>query len=581
MTKEEFERMVDSELDKLQAQARKENDLIIYYEKLLNTNLNSIEFEEKLEQAKYNLQMIKHTIEELDHFLQYPIYARIQTMSDLEIEEYRQLKLDECEEKKETLHTEKNSLVKKLEETYREREDTILKIANNVIGIEKGIQVEERIKNISSRINMIESELIELDHQIGVFRKESPQAIKMIAINQQPFNFYFLYRTNIGFNRNNLKIENPHDAQKLAHLLSERSKINSSYPNKKSTKYWYESIEFWDDLLHPRSTNLFDELYMRANEYGYKSLVDVLSKYRNFTIEYESDLDEIDKVILKFEGAIKSSEKDFNKKFNEEIISRFKEIGKMEDGFEAAVKLYDLMRDNDLLIIKDDSYNIIDQYYKEMKSLKGKIIKNSRIKERIQFLFDEIRDKLAEIGIRIYIGYDRVVICENIRLKIIPESNLIKFLDLYHISADLSIEFHKIFSDSIKIVEKIKELLQESREYYHNFELKKNNDLNKNEEEIRKIVGSDFDLFISNNSLFSDNSLDQQQNYNAIMLSSSQNKINEFLNKVDTEAQNQADIREAELLGISLEELRKKKAPTDDSQFDEVNSSYVPTSRKK
>ena len=103
--------------------------------------------------------------------------------------------------------------------------------------------------------------------------------------------------------------------------------------------------------------------------------------------------------------------------------------------------------------------------------------------------------------------------------------------------------------------------------------------IRQNEAEIRKILGFDFDLFISNNSLFSDSSLDQQRNYNGIVLSSSQYNVNEFLNKVDNEVQK--DIGKAELLNISLEELRSKEVINNDLQIDEVDSSYVPASRKK
>ena len=556
MTKEEFLNMVYAEIDRLKEVQKHHNNLIIIYEKLLQNNPSSQDYKEKLEQSKYNLEIIKNTITQLNHFLKYPIYARINAMSDLEVDEYKQSKITECEGKKDTLNTQKASLLETHKTKKREMNDIIEQFTSEKTDHEKVLQLDESIQTISSRITEIDEELSSLEEQLNFLRTRSLHEIKFAITNKQrEYNFYSLLRNN----SNNFRIANSQDAKKLAQLFSERARIKNAF------RKLYVS-----DLFKHAKNFVGDDL-----------LADSIKQYENLQINSSLELDKFDMLVTELEGKLNTLEKKFNEKFNSKMISRLEKITRIEGDFEFAITIYHFLKENNFLDIKDEDHVVIEQalmkikeYEKSRRSIfnRKKYSLQSDLIKYISYRIKEIYRKFAGLNFGIIVGnvheYERDEIGRIITMRNVPGITGMIEVDLnssdnMHRSIKRILE--KMFcKDDDNVITRARNDVQKLRQ---------------NEAEIRKILGFDFDLFISNNSLFSDSSLDQQRNYNGIVLSSSQYNVNEFLNKVDNEVQK--DIGKAELLNISLEELRSKEVINNDLQIDEVDSSYVPASRKK
>ena len=101
MTKDEFVSMINSELESLKKEYESAKKKVEYFRTVtVNTILESRDYEV----AKYELTMVREKMRVLNRIISLPAYARIQAMSDIEIEEYKKERAEELELKIKELH---------------------------------------------------------------------------------------------------------------------------------------------------------------------------------------------------------------------------------------------------------------------------------------------------------------------------------------------------------------------------------------------------------------------------------------------------------------------------------------------
>lgn len=276
MTKEEFLTIINVELDKLEEECKRCEELVVQ---------NYWNLEER-KHAEFELFEVREKRDRLKNLIYYPIYERIRAMSMAEVEHYRNIKLQEAKEQLEEIEERYGSMyapshLREVDFDYKKISDKVEKYQNCT---------PEEIKDMWIKMR--------LDNKVEVFEKEI-EYVSKYGIESSP-----------EFAR--LSIENLQTKEKLDKLLSElsyaRRRVEDPYVYKKPPYYYHypnkwisptadkyllkskddvKSLE--DDVL--KSERVHEEI-MQKYAFGVEKLQRFYNLYSSLRTNDENGIDE-------------------------------------------------------------------------------------------------------------------------------------------------------------------------------------------------------------------------------------------------------------------------------------------------
>lgn len=231
MTKEEFLKIVDNELERLENDSVNFNQLL---EQLKRENRYGNEFKN----ITYQLSVINREISMLKNLLQLPAYSRIQAMSDVEIEEYKRNKIAELELKIQELDSQQKQEESNFTQLQAEMEQIKKQLGSTVeIEREKALYQSQQLQTEMLKYNskgpfnifaVINRKIEQLKQQQEQIRNKSYQEIKDEIASSIKESNYFTKITDKASSYNMDVTEelllavasNPDKARQMANLLT-------------------------------------------------------------------------------------------------------------------------------------------------------------------------------------------------------------------------------------------------------------------------------------------------------------------------------------------------------------------------
>ena len=176
MTKDEFLSMLSEELENLEEERKAAIQRANYLE------MTSLFDEDKT--ARYQVTLIQKKISTLKDFLHLPAYARIQAMSDIEVEEYKKEKVEELELEIKEIESRKEQAKAKSFQLRAEQEQ-LMNQFESLSGIERDRAIDRGVQ-LSIEINRYDVKsdwgvFASLDKEIEEIRKQQEQIKAMIS----------------------------------------------------------------------------------------------------------------------------------------------------------------------------------------------------------------------------------------------------------------------------------------------------------------------------------------------------------------------------------------------------------------
>ena len=164
MTKEEFTSMLNTELESLKKEYQLARQRVEYFVEVKPTG-------KEFQEAVYQLKIVCQKGKALQSLVTLPAYSRIQAMSDAEIEEYKESKIEELELKIREIQAREEQAKAKLSQLKAEQEQLIAQFGNlsgneREMVIYRGRQLTEEISRY------------DVNNRWGVFAKLKTQIEK-------------------------------------------------------------------------------------------------------------------------------------------------------------------------------------------------------------------------------------------------------------------------------------------------------------------------------------------------------------------------------------------------------------------
>lgn len=493
MTKKEFLSIIESELETLKKEYR---------------------------EVKYHDMIIQEKLNALNKLVSLPIYARIQTMSDTEVEEYKKSKVDELELK-----------IKEIE-SKKEQKD----VKNNLNIISKLEMAKGKLKEYQEQIKAMTSE--ETKKQLSLMIKESDNLAQEIENSKKPIDEFTELKASMTHDNIDSKTRNT-----IASLLAD-------YKNECE-------VEMRDS-----------KGYINIASYGYlpKALIEKMGG-NPYTYEYdisnqENVLNDLIKLVQEFEdGPFKQRQDLFysqctpNKLFN---LVKKREVSTEANPSEVTVDVEFLQQHTDKL--EDGQLAHLESLVGERTKISKKIFKTKDTKSKISTLNHRISQEQGKVYETIIDWYKNEGFFDTT-----------DFLDLNNLERALE-DRKRAFIYSQQEIQELKAAIQ--REKALSYSIHQEHEIKKAKiaQQVRELAG---EKYKETNILFEPI---EQTNYYGHGRSESlrdfaeaQGKIyeKEIIDKVQREAKKQADIRENELKGIS-KKVNPLQAKQVDKQIDEM-----------
>lgn len=494
MTEYEFLTMFNEQLENLE---KEKNNILQKIDYLKETNQQGPEFQG----TSYRLSLIMDKIELIKKLINLPTYARIQAMSDIEIEEYKKNKIKELDIK-----------VKELKEREKQEKDK-----------EELLQLKMEILEIAAKQEEI------------IYKRD--KEIKKELLSEKVARWQFLYQV----------IDN---ASKYSWDSSKRllASVSSDYEKAPQMARLLASYKMLSDELE--SVKVKIDLDYSLPEKLKESFYRVLGIANRDSYNLEEcnlkDVNEFIDIINRFEEKFKCAKNDFNNQFTEQKVS------KLVDNY-YTIKISTGNIDStevDMQFLNQHSDKIYGNKLEELQELinqKNELVnksyKTEDVSRKIKSLEEQIKEKQTKIYREIMKWYDSQ--CEDI-------------LGLSGNISDFRLYGEKSFLErSLQEIAKTQQVITKTKE---TLEVAKTN-LERNREKIEQrktpvvqqiitLTGQDFTE--DDIPLLTD---DYEVNLKKIKTIAYMVEMHRIIDMVQKEGKKQANIKETELRDMTVEQL--------------------------
>ena len=528
MTKEEFLTMVETELAKMEKEYSLASQKVDYFRAINPSG-------KELQDALYECKRISGTCAMLRSLVALPAYARIQAMSDIEIEEYKKEKIEELELEIKKIEDREKECKEELARLKAEQEHLIASF-NKLSGSEKELAVK-RGQEIQTEISRYNSDLswgifTSLKREIEEIRAKQEQ---IRAKTSEEIKKELASEIDKGSNLAR-SIENtstigapvellasvasdPQKTQEMANLLKYYKELSAKAETIKSKMY-----------LPYRVPNKL-VLYLNISS-GYDKATDLVS-----------DPDRLIEIVERFEATFEQEKAKFMEQFTEQKLSKL--LDRKPHSTEVDMAFLKQHSDKIVSVSLEYLQSIVEQRDK----LSKKIIKTESTKQKINSLNYEIEQLQETIYTEITDWYRYY------------NKDILGLRDSVHLYSDISGLRRSLDSmkDDINQSEQaltmVKARIQAAKK---EIEQQRSNIEARKEETAKRIRSLGGDKFEQTDMPYASDRAD----YNVDQIVSAHNSVyqRDVVDRVQQEAQNQANTKEAELRGITIEELLQMKA---------------------
>lgn len=532
MNKEEFLSMLSGELENLKQEYQIAMQGVYYFREV---NLGSKECQE----AEYQAKMVCQKINGLKALVTLPAYARIQAMSDTEIEEYKGSKVEELELKIREIKAREDQETAKLSQLKAEQAQLITQFGSlsgneRARAIYRGRQLSEEISRYG--VNNQWGVFAQLKGEIEAVRKQQQQIKTMTSqeIKQQlsseiKGNHYLARATEWAKEpiSASTKLQasvapNPEKALQMANLLAYYRRLDDEQRQVKGRIHWpgYVPKVLAKRLIY---SNYYDSITGEVN--NPEKLVEIVGE---------------------FEGSFEQAKASFEEQFTEQKLSKL--VGK-EYGIDSSeVDMDFLEQHTDKLNAGELGHlqSLVDQRNK----LSKKTIKTRDTKREITMLNSQITQEQSKIYKEVIGWY------ESQSNELLGIRYGLQFYSLEELNNSLE-RCKEEIGDSERAITEVKERIQQAKAETEQEKQRYETMKTTVAQQIRTLGGKGHEEtgipYAS-----------ERSGYNLDSIASASNQVYqaEVINRVQQEAKNQADIREAELKGITVEQLTNEKANT-------------------
>lgn len=500
MTEKEFLGMISEEIEKINQEKNKikqiENE---FANKDLTTN----------EQHDLNYKKIlnENKIYDLCNLIKLPEYARIQVMSDIEVEEYKKEKINELQLKIDEIKEIINqSKLTKRDVTSKNNVDDLYNIINSL---------QKEINEIKNKTTQ------EIKQQLLLNIKEKDSIEETISFINVSEGTYFDLLGTVGFD--SIK------AYKIANLLKEYKIMSDNLKDERCNIKEFLPSEFYEKLIKYNS-NFFTNISILLD---YNKLVNIILKYEEDFIEAKNIfINEFTEE--KLSQIIYFNYSDILKEFDPNTF-----IDRTKVDFQFLQQHSNKLKDKTLINLK----NIVNK--------RDNLLKQEVKTEDIENEINNLNNQIIRIQSVIYYNLLGWYLSQNMKILGIKSgfsfdiTNLTKNL----VSKQMEIEETQKLINELKIyINNGKELIEQRKKSY---ELKRNLIF----QEFMNLFHSKFE-----NVEIKDCAISIDYNLFLIADCVAKNYERDIIKKILKEAQNQADIKEATLRGISIEQLKQLKS---------------------
>ena len=526
MTKEEFLSMLNTELENLEKDSQSARQRVEYFRAV---NSRGKEFQE----AEYQLKMVRQKVNVLRRLVTLPAYARIQAMSDAEIEEYKKGKIEELELKIKEIQAREEQEKAKLSQLKAEQDQLMAQFGslsgserdraiyrgqqltaeisrydvNNQWGVFANIKREiDEVRKQQEQIKAMTSQ--EIKQQLSSEMKESYNLAQTVEWTRNPINASTELEASVA--------SNPEKAQQMANLLTYYRRLSDEQSQIKGRMYL--------------GYGLPKVLEKKLTEYSY---------YYNSRTNEVNNPDILMETVKEFEGSFEQAKTSFNEQFTEQKLSKL--VGREYGMDSPEVDMEFLQQHTDKL--GDGELDHLQSLVEQRNKLSKKIFKTRDTKWEIENLNNRIKQEQSKIYKEIIGWY------ESQSKDLLGISYGVQFYSLEALQDSLK-RCKEDIGRSEQAITEVKESIQKAKAEME--QQKQSYETRKTEvaQQIRTLGGEkhkETDIPYASD----------RTDYNLEEIANAQSLVyyRDVVDRVQQEAQNQADIREAELRGITVEQL--------------------------
>lgn len=535
MTKEEFLTMINTELENLEIEFQKANNRANHFRQI-DSNIGYSYKSQEQKEANYQLHLISQRLGAIKVLVNLPAYARIQAMSNVEIEAYKKEKIDELSLKIEELKAKESQERAKVHQLKAQQEELLSQYGSlsgtekdNAIYREQKLQIEltkydsNNQHNVFGKIQKEVQEIYKMQEQIqNKTSQEIKNELSAEIKGSTTLTSILEYNSKYGLESSRELLasvaEEPEKAQQMANLLTYYNRVQDEAKEIKVGLY------FEGGLPSELSRRL------KENRDYYDSNTNTLH-----------EPDKLTEIVIEFEETFNQAKNDFMNNFTLKKLSKL--LGKEQGVFSSQVDMNFLQQHKDKL--NNGTLEHLQSLVAQRDKLSKKIIKTKNVKQNIKSLNSRIEQEQNNIYKRIIGWY------KSQSRDILGLSNSVSFWNPNPESLQRDLErLTRDIDDSQRAISEMKENIQKAK-----VELKCQVQKNKDkktavEQQIRTLAGPKFmetDIPYTSNKI--------EHNLNSIVDAASKTHQVEVINRVQQEAQNQADTKEAEIRKMSVEQL--------------------------
>ena len=561
MTKEEFERTFSDKLESLYSKREKLKARLDYIKKIDPYGYSD------QEQIKKELDSINKEISLIQNLIYLPIYERIMASSDEEIAAYKEERKKDIDLKISSVEAKISLIQKEIENLNSKEEENIEKFSKADNKQQEAALLEEGKKIISERIQK-EEEIEKLNKELEdrkktkeIFDSKTPSELKeemAAGINNEHSSQIFVMNNTVqGIKAN----ENDSTTKLLASLNGNQEKIDALK----------QALNRLLTFRKSGSSKVDFPLYY-ISQLKIAGQIEKEWYYDGFKVHSKKNLDDILEKLEKYEKEVLEQKELFDKEFTEEKLKPIYDLEeKSRREQEDTVDLVYLRSNIDKLgsageAELSDLISLINQ----KEALEKKRFKTRSVKEDIEILKEEIKKQEDKLYRKIYAWY------ESTRASKMPE--LVSSLDSpsYNLERFIKNAQEKA-NEKLESISKFKQHVLETKAKADKRDIEREETRKRIIADILAIVGPEFKeedipYFSDENGI---NDLDSLVKYASLKL-----ETGKAITEIKQEAQRQADAKEAEIKGITVEqllELRKQaEAAKASQQATAVETPVVP-----
>lgn len=516
MTKDEFLSMISSELEILKKEYQSAKQRAEYF-RLIDHQAK------EYREAFYQFKVVSEKIHMIEDLVSLPAYARIQAMSDAEVEEYKKDKTEELKLKIKEIESKEQQAKEKLSLLKSEQEELIAQFGS--------LTGSKRDENIL-RGKQLAKELYEYDadNQFGIFAKLKKE-LEEVKKQQEKIETMTQQEVRQQLSSEIKFVDKIAKEVELTKKSIDASKIKSLDPQKALsmtdlTKSYYKLV---DKQTHVKNVVTIDQTRL---PYALIEKIGMSSHYDRYLGTQVIDPEVLMEKVQKFED-------DFEKvcaQFTKEKL--FKLVDKR--GIDSIEVDIDFLQQHADKLRTESELSSLQDSIKERNKLSKKTFKTKDVKHRIEnlnYMIREAQRKAYEEIILWYIYRSREFLKVSISFDAFS-SNQFKYTFE---------KFEESFGEIRHIISELKEKIQkvksETKKQIEQYEEEKNDII----KQIRELGGERYEKIVT-----------PSDNIDSLELIAFDKAIayeNDVVDKVQQEAQKQADIKEAELRGITVEQL--------------------------